>query len=155
MSPRTLFARFAFAEAVTWTLLIIGMVLKYVTHTTELGVRVFGLLHGVVFLGYVLVTLAVWVNQRWSTSTGLLALASAVPPYATVWFERRAIRRGQLEGEWRVGPGQAPARTLPERVLATAIARPALAATVGVVAVLAMTGVLLLIGPPPVPGART
>ena len=35
MQPRTLFRIVAFAEAVTWTLLLIGLFLKYVTHTTE------------------------------------------------------------------------------------------------------------------------
>jgi hypothetical protein len=33
---------------------------------------------------------------RWSWKTLLLSLVSAVPPFATVWFERRADRRGQL-----------------------------------------------------------
>ena len=54
MSPRLLYRRLAQAEVVTWTLLIIGMVLKYVTHTTELGVRIGGMVHGVVFIAYVL-----------------------------------------------------------------------------------------------------
>ena len=59
-SPRTAFRTVATAEAVTWFLLIVGMVLKYVTRTTELGVRVFGMLHGIVFISYVLVTIAVF-----------------------------------------------------------------------------------------------
>ena len=37
MTPRLLFRRLAFAEAVTWALLLTGMFLKYVTETTELG----------------------------------------------------------------------------------------------------------------------
>ncbi len=36
MSPRSLFLRLSQAEAVSWTLLILGMVLKYVTRTTDL-----------------------------------------------------------------------------------------------------------------------
>ena len=35
MSPLLLFRRVAVAEAVTWALLLVGMVLKYVTGTTE------------------------------------------------------------------------------------------------------------------------
>lgn len=97
MSPRALFTRLAIAEAVTWALLLLGMVLKYGTHTTDLGVRVFGLAHGVVFLGYCLASLVMWVNQRWSTRTLLLALAAAIPPFATIWFEKRAVRQGLLE----------------------------------------------------------
>jgi len=41
-----------------------GMFLKYVTRTTEVGVQVGGMLHGVVFLGYVLVAPAVAVTRR-------------------------------------------------------------------------------------------
>ena len=52
--PATLFRRVAVAEAVTWALLLTGMFLKYVTETTELGVRVFGMVHGVVFIAYCL-----------------------------------------------------------------------------------------------------
>ena len=50
MSPKRLFSILAIAEAITWTMLIIGMVLKYVTQTTELGVRIGGGVHGFVFL---------------------------------------------------------------------------------------------------------
>ena len=158
MSPRTLFLRLSQAEAVTWTLLILGMVLKYVTQTTELGVRIFGLMHGVVFLSYVLVTFLVWVNQRWTMRTGLLALAAAIPPWATLWFERRAERQDLLGGPWRfgaeaatgssVGSGSEQPRTLPERVLALVLARPLAAAVLGVIGVAAATAVLLWVGPP-------
>ena len=83
MSPLVLFRRVAIAEAVTWALLLTGMFLKYVTHTTELAVRVFGMLHGVVFIAYCLVTLLVAVDQRWSRGRALLGLVSAVPPFVT------------------------------------------------------------------------
>lgn len=154
MSPRALFTRLAIAEAVTWALLLLGMVLKYGTHTTDLGVRVFGLAHGVVFLGYCLASLVMWVNQRWSTRTLLLALAAAIPPFATIWFEKRAMRQGLLEGDWRFGrdgAGDAP-RTVAERMLAAAIARPGVAVAIGVVGVALLTGALLVVGPPPLPG---
>ncbi|MDO5502953.1 MAG: DUF3817 domain-containing protein [Actinomycetia bacterium] len=148
MTPRALYSRFAFAEVVTWALLLLGMFLKYVTETTDLGVRVFGLLHGAVFLGYCVTTVVTWINQRWSLGTGLLALAAAVPPFLTIWAERRLERRGQLEGPWRFGPDGESPRTVPERALAWAIARPALAVVVGVVGVLVVTAVLVWIGPP-------
>ena len=79
-TPARLFRTVAIAEAVTWTGLLVGMFLKYVTETTELGVRVFGMLHGVVFVAYVVTTVVVWVDRRWSAGRGLLALVAAVPP---------------------------------------------------------------------------
>ncbi|GGN10331.1 membrane protein [Terrabacter tumescens] len=157
MTPRTLYRRIALAEVVTWALLLLGMVLKYVTKTTDLGVRVFGLAHGVVFIAFCLVTVLLWVNQRWTVREGVLGLLSAVPPFLTVWWERRLERRGRLDGDWRLGrldgdwrlgrDGEAPANPA-ERVVATLLARPMMAVGVGIVAVLALTGVALLVGPP-------
>ena len=76
MTPRSLYRRIALAEVVTWALLLLGMVLKYVTHTTELGVRVFGLVHGVVFIAFCLVTLLLWVNQRWTAARACSACSA-------------------------------------------------------------------------------
>ena len=148
MTPRTLYRRIAVAEVVTWALLLVGMALKYVTHTTELGVKVFGLLHGVVFIAFCLVTLLLWVNQRWTVWEGVLGLLSAVPPFLTVWWERRLERRGRLEGDWRLGhEGESPTNP-PERLVAALLARPAVAVAVGLVAVAGLTGIALLLGPP-------
>jgi integral membrane protein len=149
MTPLHLFRRVAVAEAVTWALLLLGMVLKYVTHTTELGVRVFGMAHGVVFIAYCLATVVVGLDRRWSWRVLLTGLAAAVPPFATVAFERVAERRGLVDdGPWRLGPGgETPVGAL-ERAQAWLLARPAAALGVAVVAVLALTGVALLAGPP-------
>lgn len=148
MTPRTLFPALARAEVVSWTLLLIGMFLKYVTATTELGVAVFGLVHGVVFLAYALVTVLVWVDQRWSWRLGLAALAAGIPPFATLWIERRVERTGRLGHRWRLAPGGEDPARLVEHVLARALARPAVATVAGGAMVLTATAVLLLVGPP-------
>jgi integral membrane protein len=148
MPPRTLYRRIAVAEVVTWALLLLGMFLKYVTRTTDLAVTVFGLVHGVVFIAFCLVTLLLWVNQRWTLREGVLGLLSAVPPFLTVWWERRLERRGRLEGDWRLGrDGETPANPA-ERLVAALLARPAVAVVVGLVAVAGLTGVALVLGPP-------
>ena len=152
MSPRTLLRRFAAAEMVTWGLLLAGMALKYLTRTTDVAVQVFGLLHGVVFLGYVLVALILWVDRRWSVRTVVLTVAAAVPPFLTVWAERRLERDGALGDTWRLGPDTA-ARTLPERIVAWGVQRPGHALVIGTAAVLGATAVLLWVGPP-VPSSR-
>ena len=148
MSPHALFRRLALAEAVTWALLLLGMVVKYGFAATDVLVRVFGMVHGVVFIAYCLVTLFVWVNQLWPAKTGLLALACAVPPFATVWFERRAQRQGSLLGSWRLARGGQQPRSSVERLQAWMLRRPALTVGIGAVAVLTLTGVALLVGPP-------
>lgn len=148
MSPRTLYRRLALAEVVTWALLLVGMVLKYVTATTDLGVRVFGMAHGVVFIAFALATILVAVNQRWTVKDTVLGLASAVPPFLTVWFEKRQDRRGQLDGNWRLGHHETTPENPLERILHVLMARPMVAVGVGLVAVAGLTGLALLVGPP-------
>lgn len=145
MSP-LLFRRVAVAEAFTWAGLLAGMFLKYVTETTELGVRVFGMAHGVVFIAYVLMTLAVAVDQQWSRGRTLLGLACALPPFLTLWFERYAVRHDLLAERWRlaVTDSAGPA----ERLVAWLVRHPVRGAVAGLVGVAVLTGLALLVGPP-------
>ncbi len=147
MTPRELYGRLALAEAVTWTLLILGMVLKY-TGVSEAFVPVFGTVHGVVFLSYCVVTCFVWVNQRWSPGFGVLGLLSSLVPWATVPFERRAVRTGRLAGGWRLSPGGERPATALERLQAWALRSPLLAVLTGAAVVAVLTSVLLYLGPP-------
>lgn len=146
MNPLHLFRRVAITEAVTWALLLIGMFLKYVTETTDLGVRVFGMAHGVVFLAYVLTTVLVAVDQRWSKGRVLIGLLASIPPFVTVLFDRYAESRGLLGESWRLRATE-PVGVV-ENLAAWLIRSPLRGAVAGVVAVLALTGVALLVGPP-------
>ena len=146
MTPLTLFRRVAVTEAVTWALLLTGMVLKYGTHTTDLAVRVFGMAHGVVFIAYCLSTVLVAVDQRWSRGRMLLGLVCSVPPFATVLFERYAESRGLLGDAWRLR-ASAP-RGAVERVAGWLLHNPLRGALAGLVAVVVLTGVALVVGPP-------
>jgi integral membrane protein len=87
-----LFAIAAFAEGLTWAGLLVGMLLKYGTQTTDVGVWLFGRLHGAAFLFYVIVTLLSAMRLRWPWWAWTLALLAAVPPLVTVplemWFRR-------------------------------------------------------------------
>jgi integral membrane protein len=145
-TPSRLYRLLALAEMVTWTLLLLGMLLKYVLQVTELGVRIGGGLHGFVFLSYVVVTVLVAVDQRWSVGRLAMGVGSALIPYLTVPFEQWAHRRGLLGDSWRLRE-DAP-RSLPERVAALALRRPVLAAVIAVVVVAVVFSVLLSLGPP-------
>lgn len=145
-TPTRLFRAVAIAEAITWTGLLIGMFLKYGPADNETGVRIFGMLHGVVFIAYVVVTLVVWVDRRWSAGRGLLALVAAVPPLATLPLEWWAIRKDWLGDTWRL-PGGAGS-SVPDRVVAWLLRNPLRGAAVGLVAVAALTSVALVVGPP-------
>lgn len=147
LPPKRLYGALAAAEMVTWALLITGMIFKY-TGVTDALVRVFGLIHGTVFIAYCIVTCFVWVNQRWSFGRGVAGLSSAIIPFATVPFERSTAKQGLLEGGWRLVPGGEAPVSLIEKLQAWCLRHPFLAALVGLVAVAAITTVLLIIGPP-------
>lgn len=87
-----LFAIAAFAEGLTWAGLLVGMVLKYGTATTDLGVWLFGRLHGAAFLFYLAITLVSAVRLRWPWWAWIVAVLAAAPPLVTVplemWFRR-------------------------------------------------------------------
>jgi integral membrane protein len=71
------------------------MFLKYVAGATELGVWLFGRLHGAAFLFYVAVAIIAARRLRWPWWGTSLALLAAIPPLVTfpleVWFERRGF----------------------------------------------------------------
>jgi integral membrane protein len=107
-----IFRVLAVAEAFSWAALLVGMFLKWVTRTTELGVEIVGPIHGALFIGYGISALALWGLQRWPFRVALFAGLSAVFPFATVWFERWAVRHGHLtakSGQDSSQPAQEPA----------------------------------------------
>ena len=72
------------------------MYFKYVPETTEAGVKIFGPIHGCIFLSYLLITLTARSAFGWSARTTALALVSSIPPFATAVFELYADREGLL-----------------------------------------------------------
>lgn len=145
-SPHRLYRLLAVAEVITWAMLISGMILKYVLHVTELGVRIGGGIHGFVFLAYCAATVLVGVDQRWGAGRIALGLGSAVTPFVTVAFERWAERRGMLAEVWRLLT-ESP-RTAAERLAAVILRRPVLSAVVILVLVAVVFALLLQAGPP-------
>lgn len=95
----------AVAEALSWAGLLVGMFLKRVVGLGEGGVPVLGMVHGVVFVLYVLVSLSVAKPLGWRPKTLILALLSSIPPLFTWWFESWALRNGKLDGPQRLSQG--------------------------------------------------
>ncbi|GAB3210431.1 DUF3817 domain-containing protein [Marinactinospora thermotolerans] len=95
----TAFRVVAAVEAVTWMGLLVGMFFKYVVVHNEIGVTIFGPLHGIAFIVYVILAVLAWWTLRWRPLTGLLALVASVPPLGTVVFERWAAGTGRLAVE--------------------------------------------------------
>ncbi|MBB2914396.1 integral membrane protein [Streptosporangium becharense] len=88
-----LFRYVAIAEACSWAGLLVGMYFKYVAATGDLGVKIFGPVHGALFVLYVAGVLAAARAGGWSRGTVVLGLACSVPPFTSLWFERRTLGR--------------------------------------------------------------
>lgn len=147
MSPRALFRSFATAEAFTWAGLITAMILRG-TGVTDAMMPIAGGLHGFVFLSYCVTTVFVWVNQKWRPGTGVLGLALAIVPFATVPFEIILDRKGKLSGPWRLRPGGDAPKGFIEHVQAWVLRHPFLSVVVLLVCVAVVFTILLILGPP-------
>ncbi|MEU0496186.1 DUF3817 domain-containing protein [Mycobacterium sp. NPDC006124] len=115
----------AFTEAVTWVGLLAGMYFKYIgSPRTEIGVKIFGMAHGLVFIAFVIAAFLVGRAFAWSAGTWLLALLGSIVPLGSViflmWAERtgRTVPRG---GQKRrdLGHGAGAAATAPPAVETT------------------------------------
>jgi integral membrane protein len=82
----------ALAEAISWLALIVATIVKYAANA-PLGVHVLGPIHGVLFLGYVVLALEVRRRLQWDARTLLLVLAESVVPGGGFLAARRADLR--------------------------------------------------------------
>ena len=147
-TPLTLFRTLAIAEMISWTLLIGGLILRAV-FDWPLAVTIGGGIHGFVFLAYGATAVIVALHQRWTIGVGLLAVASAVVPYATLPTEVWLRRSGRLAGTWRLEETDDPRDRRPlDRALRFFLRRAGLFVSLLVVAVVAVYVALLVAGPP-------
>lgn len=99
---RTAFRVVAIAEAFSWGGLLVAMFFKWVVQEDphsgiEGGVPVMGAVHGAVFVAYAVMCLVAWRQFRWSFKVAVLAGLSAIPPFVSVVFERKADAKGLLQ----------------------------------------------------------
>jgi integral membrane protein len=147
-APSSIYRILAFAEAVSWTLLIGGLIIRGVGGPA-VAVTIGGGIHGFVFLAYAATALLVALNNRWSVGVGVLAVGAAIVPYATIPTEIWLRRSGRLAGQWRLEATDDPRDARPiDRVLRWFLRRAALLVTLLIVAVVALYVILLIVGPP-------
>lgn len=149
LQPRLFYRIVAIAEAVTWTLLIAGMVLKYVLLIDTPFTFAAGFLHGLVFITYAGTVILVGVNQHWPVGRIAFGIVTAIVPYTTIPFDRWLEKRGHLDGDWRRAATDDPRdHTRVGGLLRWMLNHPVILVTVFVVAVAAIVALLLVIGPP-------
>lgn len=147
-SPHALFRTFGIAEAISWTLLIGGLILRAALGW-DLAVTVGGGIHGFVFLAYGVTAVLVSKNQRWKPYPTAVAILSAVIPYATIPADIWLTRSGRLRGPWRLNPTEDPRDQLwHDRLMRLVIRHPAKSLVAGLIAVAVVFTILVMLGPP-------
>jgi integral membrane protein len=147
-SPLALFRVLAVAEAISWTLLIAGLIIRATTDLA-IAVTVGGGIHGFVFLSYGATAVLVAKNQRWGAWPTVVAIASAIIPYATIPTELWLHRSGRLDGAWRLDEtDDTRDRAWHDRLLWVLLRRPWVLAVLIAAAVVLIFIVLLIVGPP-------
>lgn len=110
------FRLIALAEAVSWAGLLVGMYFKYLgSPRTEIGVKVFGPIHGGVFVAFVVAAVLVGIAHKWGVGTWILALLASIVPLGSVIFviwADRTVRLAPVGGSALVSqPGGAVPET--------------------------------------------
>lgn len=91
------FRTIALLEAVSWAGLLTGMFFKYgMDPGNEIGVKIFGWIHGAMFIGYLLLGFLAGREYRWGALTWLLALVAGIAPLCSIIFVMWADRTGPL-----------------------------------------------------------
>jgi integral membrane protein len=101
----------ALLEAVSWVGLLVGMYFKYLASApTEIGVKVFGMAHGLIFVAFVVAALLAGIAFKWAIGTWLLALIASIVPLGSVifliWADRTAKMGVVAPGTAIIPPGQ-------------------------------------------------
>ncbi|SDQ90767.1 DUF3817 domain-containing protein [Microbacterium sp. cf332] len=147
-TPLTAFRSLAIAEAISWTLLILGLVIRS-AFDLPVAVTIGGGIHGFVFLCYGATAVLVAWNNRWSIVPTVCAVGAAIVPYATVPTEMVLRRRGLLAGEWRTEATEDPRDRRPlDGFLRWFVRRPIVLAVILAVGIVTAYVALLVIGPP-------
>lgn len=82
----------AFIEGISFLVLLgIAMPLKYMMDQPQ-AVRVVGMAHGVLFIGFCWLLFLVAVEYKWAIRRTMLAFASSLIPFGTFWADVKLFR---------------------------------------------------------------
>jgi integral membrane protein len=92
----------AIAETISWVGLLIGMFFKYVAVHDDIGVYIFGRVHGAMFVFYLATMVWVAIVDRWPLTRGIVGFLASIPPFTGLIFERWVERRPTAAPQDRV-----------------------------------------------------
>jgi integral membrane protein len=56
-----------------------------------MAVRIFGSIHGFLFVAFCLFLVLAWTDEKWSIKKVALAFLSSLIPFGTFWFDRKYL----------------------------------------------------------------
>lgn len=102
---RIVFRSFAILEAFTWAGLLISMLIKYPLAGSPIGVSIFGWLHGLVWVLFVIIAITAGIWFRWAWWITLIGVLVSILPFATIPFDIWMERTGRLHTRAARGRG--------------------------------------------------
>jgi integral membrane protein len=87
----------ALAEATSWLALIVATVVKH-TGGSEIGVKILGPVHGLLFIAYVVMTLQLRSEWGWTNKQTFWILLGAVLPFGGYVVDRWLVARERRSG---------------------------------------------------------
>tara|TARA_B110000196_G_scaffold299077_1_gene291415 strand:- start:72 stop:350 length:279 start_codon:yes stop_codon:yes gene_type:complete len=89
---RNAFRLISFIEGISYLLLLfIAVPIKYF-HGDESYVKMLGMPHGILFIGYILLAILIQKQMKWNLKTmGIVMLASVIP-FGTFYVDKKYLR---------------------------------------------------------------
>ncbi len=86
------FRKLSFLEGVSFLLILfVTMPLKYIFNYPEAN-KVIGIIHGVLFIGYVVIVFLLQPEQKWSVKDTVIILLCSIIPFGTFWMDKKYLR---------------------------------------------------------------
>ncbi len=87
----TLFGKLAILEGYSFLALFITMPLKYFAEM-PMPNKIVGMIHGVLFIAYVVFALIVTLEQKWTLKRFALLFIASLIPFGTFYIEKKYLR---------------------------------------------------------------
>lgn len=95
MTALEIFRKVSLVEGVSAILLfLVAMPLKYLANMPQ-AVKVVGMIHGVLFLVFLLALLFVSIKDKWPIGKTLLGFVAGNLPFGAFWFEHRLRKESE------------------------------------------------------------
>lgn len=89
-----LFRFAAHIEALSWIGLLYGMAMKYFVTFDGKWVMIFGQLHGLLVMFYLVMGFIISNERKWPIRSVVLGTLATIPPFCTIVFDRWAAKTG-------------------------------------------------------------